>query len=153
MTTIHLETIINAPIDEVFDLSRDIDFHIISASNTYEKAIAGKTSGLINMNETVTWRGKHFGMFLEHKSKITTFNRPYSFTDEMIKGHFKSFEHQHLFKVDGYNTVMMDLLTYETPYGILGDIFNRFKLKKHLTSFLSQRNSAIKDYLSKSQHS
>ena len=59
MTTINLITKINAPKKVVFDLSRNIDVHQNSASKTNEKAIDGVTSGLINYNETVTWRGKH----------------------------------------------------------------------------------------------
>jgi hypothetical protein len=60
MTTIHLTTKIQAPIQTVFDVSRNIDTHQQSASKSDEVAIAGVTSRLINLNETVTWRGKHF---------------------------------------------------------------------------------------------
>ena len=98
MTEIKLHTTINAPIETVFDLSRSIDFHLKSAAKTKEKAIAGRTSGLINYGETVTWRGRHFGLFLRHTSKITTFERPVNFTDTMIEGHFTYFIHQHNFR-------------------------------------------------------
>ena len=54
MTTIYLETEIKAPLHQVFDLARSIDFHIISAKKTKEKVIAGRTSGLIELSETVT---------------------------------------------------------------------------------------------------
>jgi hypothetical protein len=64
MTTIHLTTKINAPLKTVFDVSRNIDIHQQSASKSNEVAIAGVTSGLINLDETVTWRGKHFGVYL-----------------------------------------------------------------------------------------
>ncbi|WP_208639993.1 hypothetical protein [Flavobacterium limicola] len=59
MTQIKIRTKINAPIQTVFDISRDIDVHQKSACPTKEIAIDGVTSGLINYNETVTWRGKH----------------------------------------------------------------------------------------------
>ena len=74
MTTINLTTIVKAPIQKVFDINRNIDIHQNSASGTNEKAIAGVTSGLINLNETVTWRGKHFGFYLTHKSRMTAMN-------------------------------------------------------------------------------
>jgi len=54
MVTIYLETLIKADIHKVFDLARDIDLHQKSTSKTNEKAIAGRTSGLIEENETVT---------------------------------------------------------------------------------------------------
>ncbi|MFV7235022.1 hypothetical protein [Flavobacterium sp. ZB4R12] len=70
ITKIKLRTKINAPIQTVFDVSRDIDIHRQSASPTKEMAIDGITSRLINFNETVTWRGKHFGIYLTHKIQI-----------------------------------------------------------------------------------
>lgn len=93
MTTIHLETNINAHVEQVFDLSRSIDLHLESTAKTNERAIAGVTSGLIEYGETVTWRAKHFGVYQNFTSKITQYDYPNSFTDEMQKGAFKSFKH------------------------------------------------------------
>ncbi|GAA4271353.1 SRPBCC family protein [Aquimarina gracilis] len=147
MTTIKLQTYIKAPAEDVFNLSRNIDFHILSAKNTNEKAIAGKAFGLIGLNETVTWKGKHFGQHLTHQSKITLFKFPTHFTDEMIKGNFRLFKHQHFFNTSSNITEMIDILDYQTPYGILGKIFDRFILKKYLTNFLVTRNRSIKSHL------
>ena len=144
MTTIKLYTEINASIDKVFDLSRSIDFHLQSASKTQEQAIAGRTTGLISHGETVTWRGKHFGIFLKHTSKIVDYERPTQFTDVMIKGHFVYFGHQHFFTAENGQTTMTDVLRYRTPFGVFGKIFDYFFLKKHLTKFLKTRNAAIK---------
>lgn len=145
MTRIHLITKINAAPDIVFDLSRDIDVHQHSASQTNEQAIAGTTSGLIELGETVTWQGKHFGFNLQHKSKITEMDFPSYFADEMEKGHFKSFRHEHFFTGAGNRTIMIDDLRYETPYGIFGRLFDKLLLKNHLTRFLETRNQAIKE--------
>nr|WP_314840171.1 SRPBCC family protein [uncultured Flavobacterium sp.] len=144
MTTIQLTTKINAPIELIFDLSRNIDVHQKSTSKSNETAIDGITSGLINLNEIVTWRGKHFGVYLKHKSLISAMEIPTYFVDEMLEGKFKSFKHQHTFiKKKGF-VMMEDKIQYETPYVIFGKIFNHFLLKKHLTKFISERNSFIK---------
>jgi hypothetical protein len=60
MATIQLHTKILASIEICFDVSRDIDVHVASTKQTGETAIAGKTSGLIGLSETVTWRAKYF---------------------------------------------------------------------------------------------
>lgn len=146
MTTITLTTPINAPINEVFELARDISFHEKSASQTHEKAIAGTTAGPISLNETVTWRGRHFGLFLQHTSKIIKMTSPYSFTDIMIKGHFTYFCHEHTFEEKNGMTFMYDILKYKAPYTFLGRIFDTIFLKKHLTSFLKQRNRKLKNH-------
>jgi ligand-binding SRPBCC domain-containing protein len=144
MTTIQLKTEIKAPMERVFDLSRSIDFHMQSASETKEQAIAGTTSGLISYGETVTWRGRHFGVFLKHTSKIVNYERPHQFTDVMIKGHFTYFGHQHFFSFEEQKTTMVDVLKYRTPYGIFGRLFDKYFVNRHLTRFLEKRNEAIK---------
>lgn len=144
MTTIRLITKINAPIQTVFDLARSIDIHQQSTAQSNEKAIAGRTSGLIELGETVTFRGKHFGFYLKHQSKITEMETPNYFVDEMVKGHFKYFHHEHTFVTKNVHTVMIDFLQYKTPFGILGKLFNKILLKKHLTDFLLKRNEMLK---------
>jgi len=144
MSKIHLTTIINADIQTVFDLSRDIGLHEKSTYKTGEKAIAGRTSGLIELGETVTWKAKHLGFVQTHTSKITSMVKPYHFTDIMMKGTFKSFKHQHLFRQKGKKTVMTDVLEFESPFGIIGKIFNTLFLKNYMQNFLIARNSLIK---------
>lgn len=152
MTIIHLTTKINAPKQIVFDLSRNIDVHQDSASQTNEKAIAGVTSGLINYNETVTWRGKHFGFYLTHKSRMTAMDLYDYFVDEMEEGKFKSFRHEHFFEEKNGITVMTDKLCYETPYGIFGKIFDLILLKRHLTRFIQHRNQTLKKLAEKTDN-
>lgn len=145
MTKITLQTKIKAPIETVFNLSRNIDIHQESASSSNEKAIAGKTSGLIELNETVTWKGKHFGFYLKHSSKITEMKFPNYFVDIMEKGHFKSFRHEHHFAEENGFTTMKDVLIYETPFGIFGRFFDSILLKNHMKNFLLERNAVLKN--------
>ena len=95
MPVIELETFIHANINTCFDLSRSIDLHTLSTAKTKEKAIAGRTSGLIEMNETVTWQATHFMVRQKFISKITAFHRPFHFRDEQQKGPFRLFTHDH----------------------------------------------------------
>lgn len=145
MTTINLTTNIKAPRQTVFNVSRNIDIHQQSASKTNEAAIAGVTSGLINYNETVTWRGKHFGFYLTHKSRMTAMDLHDYFVDEMEEGKFKTFKHEHFFEEINGGTIMTDKLQYETPYGIFGKLFDVLFLKRHLTQFLLERNKILKE--------
>jgi len=144
MSTIHLKTIIKADIHRVFDLARDIDLHQKSTFKTGEKAIAGRISGLIENGETVTWRAKHLGFYQTHTSKIVNMEKPYQFTDFMLKGTFKSLKHQHIFSQKGENTIMTDIFEFESPFGMIGKLFNKFFLKNYMKNFLLERNKLIK---------
>lgn len=145
MTKITLQTKIKASIETVFNLSRNIDIHLLSTSQTNEKSIAGKTSGLIELDETVTWRGKHFGFYLKHSSKIAEMEFPNYFVDIMEKGHFKSFRHEHYFLEENGFTMMKDVLIYETPFWIFGRLFDKILLKNHMKKFLLERNWVLKN--------
>lgn len=146
MPKIKLQTKIKATRNIVFDLSRSIDLHKISTEYTNEEAIAGKTSGLIGMNESVTWRAKHFGVYQNLTSKITEYNRPKYFTDQMVKGAFKEFKHEHHFEELNDETLMTDLFYYKSPFGILGKIADKLFLKKYMIEFLTERNRIVKQF-------
>lgn len=144
MPFIQLITEINAPIERCFDLSRSIDLHLLSTSKTNEKAIAGVTKGLIGLNEEVTWSAKHFGVYQNLTSKISTFEKPYHFQDTMVKGAFKKIVHDHRFKQVGESTVMQDDFYFEAPFGILGGLASKLVLTNYLKTFLQERNALIK---------
>ncbi len=146
MSKIHLTTFIAAPVERVFDLSRSVNLHKISTAHTHEKIIEGKMNGLIEEGESVTWQAKH--LFKERKftSKITVMNKPVSFVDEMVKGDFKSFHHEHHFKPTDNGTIMIDVVEFESPYGIAGELINHLYLKKYLEQLLVKRNEVIKEY-------
>lgn len=144
MTKIELSTYINAPIELCFDISRSIDVHLESTRQTHEQAIAGRTSGLIQLGETVTWRAKHLGIWQTLTSKVTELNYPFSFTDEMVSGAFKSFRHDHIFSTENKQTVMKDIFTFESPLGIIGKCFNHLFLDRYMTELLIKRNLVIK---------
>ena len=152
MTQIKITTTINAPIEIVFDTCRNIDIHQFSASKTNEKAIAGRTSGLINKGETVTWKGKHFGFKIQHESIITEMEFPNYFVDEQLKGHFKSFKHEHIFIQNENQTIMTDILEYETPFGVFGKLFDKLILENHLANFILHRNHILKELSENHQH-
>lgn len=146
MPKIELTTEIYSAIGICFDLSRSIDLHKISTKHTNEEAIAGKTSGLINLHETVTWQATHFGIRQKLTSKITGFDRPYYFRDEQVKGAFISFYHEHIFEEHEDKVIMKDVFVYESPFGVLGKLFNQLVLTKYMKKLLVKRNKVIKEF-------
>jgi len=120
--------------------------HQISAEHTGEKAIAGVTSGLIGLYETVTWRARHFGITQTLTTEITALNRPTYFVDKMRKGAFRGFKHEHLFVRQGSSTVMKDVFDYQSPLGPLGRMVDFIILERYMRDFLIKRNDTIKAF-------
>src|SRR5690242_2188229 len=55
MPTIRLETFIDASPKRCFDLSLNVDLHRHSVAHTSERPVAGVTSGVMKLGDTVTW--------------------------------------------------------------------------------------------------
>jgi len=113
-------------------------------AHTGERAVAGRTSGLIELGESVTWRARHFGLMLEHTSRITELERPKHFCDEMTRGRFRSFRHDHVFEPVPGGTRMVDVVEYAAPFGVLGRAAARLFLTAYLRRLLERRNDTIR---------
>jgi Uncharacterized conserved protein len=144
MPRIELATTIFAPVEICFDCARDLDLHQRSMADTGEVAVAGRTSGRIELGEEVTWQARHFGLVHRHTSRITAFDRPRYFRDEMVRGRFRRFVHDHHFEPTPAGTTMRDVLEFASPWGVLGSVADTFVLKRYLTTLLARRNRMVK---------
>jgi ligand-binding SRPBCC domain-containing protein len=144
MTKIILNTVINAPIQRVFDCARSIDVHQLSTAKTNEKAVAGRLSGLCELGDEVTWRARHFGFYQTLSAKITKLKASHYFQDCLIKGAFSFIKHDHYFEEKDGVTSMKDVFEYGMPYGFFGRLFDLLILKSYMTKFLVDRNAVIK---------
>jgi ligand-binding SRPBCC domain-containing protein len=146
MPNIHLTTFIAAPVERVFDLSRNIDLHKESMTKHKEEAVAGTRFGLIEKDETVTWKAKHLFKTRILRTKITEMVKPMVFVDEQAKGDFKMLKHEHHFKPCENGTIMIDVIHFETPYGTMGRWFNALYLTRYIKKLIEQRNQTIKEF-------
>jgi ligand-binding SRPBCC domain-containing protein len=144
MPEIILHTAIDAPLERTFFLSTSIDLHKDCTAHTEEEAIGGRTSGLLKLNETVTWRAKHFGITQELTSKMIAYEFPKMFVDEMQKGIFKKLYHTHTFSFENGRTLMKDNFIFEAPLGIVRKLAEILFLENYLRKFLIQRNTFLK---------
>lgn len=144
MPTITITTLIHAPRERCFDASRDLDLHVSSMSGSGERAVAGRTTGLIELGEQVTWEARHFGVRQRFTSQITAFDRPAYFQDSMRKGAFRSFVHDHYFDEVPEGTVMKDVLTFHSPLGLLGALVDRVVMVAYLRRLLTKRNDVVR---------
>jgi ligand-binding SRPBCC domain-containing protein len=151
MTTITIVTTIRATPERCFDASRDLDLHLDSMADTGERAVAGRTSGLIELGEQVTWEGRHFGIRQRFTSAITAYDRPRHFQDSMVRGAFHSFVHDHYFEACDDGTRMTDVLVFQSPLGVLGAMVDRLLMAKYLTRMLTKRNEVVKAVLERGQ--
>lgn len=145
MPVICVRLFVAAPAEVCFDLARDVDAHVHSTAQTRERAVDGVTSGLLELGDTVTWEAVHFGVRQRLTARITRFDRPRMFEDEMVRGAFHSFRHTHEFHPTDGGTIVVDLFRYVSPLGPLGWLADKLFLERYMRRFLTHRALLLKE--------
>lgn len=145
MSVIRLEVFVRAPADRVFDLCRSMDLHADSARQTDERAVSGVTTGLLGLNEEVTWEARHFGVRQRLTSRIVALDRPRHFRDSMVSGAFRRFDHDHDFEERDRGTLVRDRFDFDAPLGPLGQLADVLFLARYMRRFLETRMRIIKE--------
>ena len=80
-------------------------------------------------------------------SRITAFEAPVAFVDVQEKGPYRRWEHTHTFADESVNgrvgTRVTDSITYELPFGPLGDLVNALVVRRRLEGIFAHRRSAV----------
>jgi ligand-binding SRPBCC domain-containing protein len=136
---------IAAPPERCFDLARDVEAHVRSAGPTRERVVAGRTTGLLELGDAITFEARHLGLRRRLSAVVTSYDRPRFFQDRMTRGAFRFLEHNHHFyrNADG-GTHLVDKLRFEVPYGPLGWLIGRYVVGPHLRRFLLRRAQWLK---------
>ena len=140
-------TLIDAPVQRCFDLSRSVEVHLLSNIHSGEQALAlgGVTSGLVGLSEQVTWRAKHFGFWQTLTSKTTALESPSYFRVTMVRGIFRFMQADHLFRgLPSGLTEMKDLFSIAAPLPVLGPLAEVLFLRRYMLALLRERNAVIK---------
>ncbi len=144
MPIIQVESLVRASIERCFDLALDVDLHQRSMAHTAERAVAGRTSGMLELGDTVTWEAVHLGGRQRLTVRITRLERPHVFVDQMVRGAFRSFVHLHTFTAVEGGTLIGDHFDYRSPLGLLGSLADRLFLKRYMRRMLRGRQAALK---------
>ena len=148
MRTISIETTIAAPVVACFDLSLSVDAHTNSMAKSGERAVAGITSGVMTLGDSVTWQARHFGIPVRMTSAITEYERPERFVDEQRRGPFHRWWHEHTFTaLSPDQTLMVDRVEFRSPFGPIGWLADMSVLDRYMTGLLRQRNDWLKSTL------
>ena len=145
MGKVLVETVIAAPVERVFDLARDVNVHVESASFSGERLVSpGKLSGILELGDLVAFEGRHFGVRQTFIARIVQIDPPRFFADELVRGAFRSLRHEHEFHIHAKGTLMRDVLQWTAPLGILGRIADALFLERHMRWFVETKQQHLK---------
>jgi len=151
VATIRLNTFITAEPVRCFDLSISVDVHTSSTARSGERAIAGVRSGVMALNDEVTWEARHLRRAWRFTSRIVEYRSPELFTDEMRSGPFHHWRHAHKFVAVSGVTNMIDDVDFAPPFGPVGVMVDALFLRRYMSRLLGTRNKYIKDAAEASQ--
>ncbi len=81
------------------------------------------------------------------RSRITELVDGSVFTDEQVRGPFRSFHHRHRFQSDDNGCILTDDVRFAAPLGPLGVLVERLVLGRYLRSIIAERSSYLKALL------
>ncbi len=144
MPTIEIETLLPASVEACFDSALDVGLHCETMTWSGERAVAGKTEGILELGDRVTWEARHLGFRFRMTVEITRFSRPHYFVDEQVSGPFKRLCHRHDFYPVSGGCRMVDAFEYEAPFGVLGRLAERLFLHRYMARLLTRRVDALR---------
>lgn len=145
MITLDVQTHISAPPEVCFDLARDVDFHARSLAYTGERVTHRPDHALLELGDEVEFEGRHLGVRQRLRARIESFDRPHQFRDVMVRGAFRSFDHDHVFEPTAGGTLMRDRLRFAAPLWPLGVVVERAVLRPYLSRLIAARAREIKE--------
>ena len=76
-------------------------------------------------------------------TEITHVKHQEYFVDEQRVGPYKLWHHQHILKEMEDGTLMTDIISYQPPFGILGNIANKIIIKQKLNEIFDYRREVL----------
>jgi ligand-binding SRPBCC domain-containing protein len=142
--TLEREQVVDKPLDEVFDffsksenLARitpsDMGFNILTPS-----PIDMRTGTVIDYTIKIS------GFSIHWRTLISSYDPPYSFTDEQLRGPYSFWHHRHRFEKTDNGTRIHDKVIYALPFGLLGRLAHSLFVKRQLKNIFDYRSLIIK---------
>jgi ligand-binding SRPBCC domain-containing protein len=78
-------------------------------------------------------------------TEITHLKDKEYFVDEQRVGPYKLWHHQHFLEATSDGTLMKDIVSYQPPFGYLGDIVNSLIIEKKLEEIFTYRTKVLEE--------
>ena len=143
MHVLKRSTLLAAPLDEVFPFFRDPRNLANITPKWMGFEITHLDEGEIRAGFKIIYRIKWMRLGLRWVTSITEYEPPHRFVDTQTRGPYKTWRHEHSFEETPSGTVMRDVVQYELPLGILGDVAHRLIVQRQLRQIFDYRARRI----------
>lgn len=88
---------------------------------------------------TIAYALRVRGIPLRWLTEIERWNPPYEFIDTQIKGPYKIWRHTHRFSEAAGGTLIVDIVEYALPFGLIGRLVHRLQVARDLSLIFDYR--------------
>jgi ligand-binding SRPBCC domain-containing protein len=143
MRVLQRETVLQAHISEVFSFFQDPRNLADITPNWMEFDVVNIDDGEMRAGFKIAYRIKWMGVSLRWITKITEYQPPHRFLDVQTKGPYKVWRHEHTFEEADSGTIVRDVVRYQLPFGILGDVAHWLIVRRQLRRIFDYRARRI----------
>jgi len=105
--------------------------------------IDGEAPRPLAAGSRIEYRIRWSGLTLSWVTRITRWEPDREFEDVQEKGPYATWIHTHRFRPDGTGAVMDDRVDYALPFGFVGRIAHRLRVRRQLEEIFDFRRQAI----------
>jgi len=146
MHTLIKETVINKPLNEVFEFfSKAENLNLITPPELQFKILSPQPI-IIEQGCTIDYKIKLSGIPFKWKTQITVFDPEKRFIDMQIKGPYKVWIHEHIFEEREGKTYMKDIVHYLSPGWFLEPLINKLFVEKRVRAIFEYREQVLKEH-------
>jgi ligand-binding SRPBCC domain-containing protein len=139
---LNTQIVLNAPVEEVFTFfSRPENLGAITPPELSFSIL--DDIGDIQEGTVIHYAINMGALALTWKTQIAQWKPQTRFVDSQTKGPYSSWWHEHHFLPDGDRTIMEDRVYYTPPFGLLGQLVNRFFITSKLRHIFKFRYDAM----------
>lgn len=144
--SLHAEQSVAAPIEKVFDFFTDVNNLARLTPSFVRFRILSAETKIIERGQHLEYEIRPLLLPLRWVSEITEFDPPFRFTDEQIKGPYRRWQHVHHFYPLSTGTLIVDDITYDVGFGVLGRIIHRLLIRRQLEAIFAYRRMQLERY-------
>ncbi|MES2690047.1 MAG: SRPBCC family protein [Bacteroidota bacterium] len=144
--TLKVTTVINKPIEEVFDFfSKAGNLNVITPPGL-QFVITSPLPITMEAGCLIDYRIKLFGISFKWKTLISVWQPPFRFVDEQLKGPYVKWHHTHEFRaLENETTQMTDTVVFQSPGWILEPLVHYLFVNKRVKQIFSYRGQKLKE--------
>jgi ligand-binding SRPBCC domain-containing protein len=143
MRTLIKESVINRPLEEVFDFFSNAENLNLLTPAELEFKILTPTPIKMESGAIIDYSIKLGGIKFKWKTEITVWEPPYRFVDIQIKGPYGLWMHEHTFTKNGSSTIVKDKVDYISRGWFLEPLIHKLFVQKKLANIFDYRQNKL----------